>query len=81
MNIIEVKILLLKKGLSFADMARALQTDDSPSLRSLEVMIADLLYGRRWYPSLAKQIKAKWGIRVDRADHLRPVREQIKHAA
>lgn len=81
MSVKEVKILLLKKGLNFADMARELETPDGPSRRSLEVMIADLLYERRWYPSLAAEIRAKWGIRVTRAAHLQPIRQQLKQAA
>ena len=81
MTPIEVKIMLLKKGLSFAFMAKEMRTEDGPSARSLEVMLADLLYGRRWYPSLAIRLRDEFGIKVDRPKHLRPIREQIRQAA
>lgn len=81
MTPVEVKIMLLKKGLSFAQMARDLEAETDATTRSLEVMIADLLYGRRWYPALAAQIRAKWNIKVICPPHLRPIRQQIRQAA
>jgi hypothetical protein len=81
MTPVEVKIMLLRKGLSFADMARQLEPESDATRRSLEVMIADLLYGRRWYPALALQLKEKWNIKVSCPPHLRPIRQQIRQAA
>ncbi len=81
MKPIEVKILLLKKGLNFADMARDLKDVTDASQRSLEVMIADLLYGRRWYPTLAETIESRYGIAVKRPAHSRPIRQQLREAA
>jgi hypothetical protein len=81
MKPIEVKILLLKKGLNFADMARTLQEGTDASQRSLEVMLADLFYQRRWYPSLAQKINDHFGIKLTRPAHLRPIRQQLKQAA
>lgn len=78
----EVKILLLKKGLTFKGMAEQLKGDvGDASVRSLEVMIADLLYSRRWYPTLAAELKSRFGITVERPPHLRPIREQLRQAA
>lgn len=81
MTAVEVKIMLLKKGLTFADMAREIEAESDATQRSLEVMIADLLYGRRWYPALAKQINDRWNIKVTCPPHLRPIRQQIRQAA
>lgn len=81
MKPIEVKILLLKKGLNFADMARSLQSGTEASQRSLEVMLADLFYERRWYPTLAEQVRENFGIALKRPAHLRPIRQQLKQAA
>ena len=81
MKPIEVKILLLKKGLNFADMARTIATESEASPRSLEVMIADLFYERRWYPTLAEQVRENFGITLKRPAHLRPIRQQLKQAA
>jgi hypothetical protein len=80
MKPVEVKIMLLQKGLNFVDMAKKLHTPDGPSRRSLEVMIADLLYGRRWYPTLAQKLRSEFGIRVDRPEQFKSIREQLRAA-
>lgn len=83
MKPIDVKILLLKRGLNFADMARTLIKDGltEAEQRSLEVMLQDLFYQRRWYPTLAEQVRAKFDIKLSRPAHLRPIRQQLKQAA
>ncbi len=81
MKPIEVKIMLLRKGLTFVDMAKDLEAEMSASRRSIEVMIADLLYGRRWYPNLASKLKAKYDISVTCPPHLKSIRQQLKQAA
>lgn len=81
MTPVEVKIMLLRKGLSFASIAKELHVKDGPSKRSLEVMLADILYGRRWYPTLAAKLRDQFGIKVERPKHLRPIREQLRQAA
>ena len=81
MKPVEVKIMLLKKGLTFVEMARQLSELNDASQRSLEVMLADLLYGRRWYPTLAEQVRERFGIVLECPRHLRPIRQQVKEAA
>lgn len=73
--------MLLRKGLTFKGMGEELESEMSASARSLEVMIADLLYGRRWYPTLAAKLASRYGIKAERAPHLRPIQDQIRQAA
>ncbi len=81
MNIKEVKILLIQKGLSIAEMARELEKDSNATAQSLETMISDTLYGRRYFVTVAKQLEEIYGIKIDRPAHLQPIRQQIKQAA
>lgn len=77
----DVKILLIKKGLTISEMARELESETDASFDSLRTMLTDLLYGRRWYSSLAAQVEDKFGIKIEREPHQVAVREAIKNAA
>jgi hypothetical protein len=81
MKPVDVKIMLLRKGLNFADMARQLQPEFGIKPRSLEVMLGDLFYERRWYPRLAQKVHSKFGIKLERPKHLLPIRDQLRQAA
>lgn len=77
----EVKILLIKKGLTISDMARELESESDAGFDSLRTMLTDLLYGRRFFPTLAAQVEEKFGIKIEREPHHIAVREAIKNAA
>lgn len=77
----EIKILLITKGLSVAEMARELEKDSNATAKSLEVMIHDTLYGKRFIPSIASKINKKFGIKIERPAHLQTIRHQLKNAA
>ncbi|MBS1793375.1 MAG: hypothetical protein JSS81_05950 [Acidobacteria bacterium] len=77
----EVKILLIKKGLNISDMARDLEPETEATFKSLQTMIADLLYGRRWFPSLAAKLEEKYDIRIEQPKQFKPIKEQLKQAA
>lgn len=81
MNAKKVKILLIEKGLNIADMARDLEPETDATFESLQTMISDLLYGRRWYPSLAEKIYDRYGIKVSQPVQFKPIKDQLKQAA
>lgn len=77
----EIKILLIEKGLTVREIARELEKDSNASVRSLETMIHDTLYGKRYLPSIAKKLHSKFGIKIERPAHLQGVRRQLKQVA
>ena len=81
MTIPEIKIKLIQKGTSIAELAREFAATSNANLRSLETMIADTLYGRRYYPNIAKQLETRLDITIVRPEHTKPIREQIKQVA
>lgn len=81
MTIPEIKIKLIQKGLTIAELAREFAHISDANLRSLETMIADTLYGRRYYPNIAKLLEDRLDIKIVRPEHTKPIREQIKKVA
>lgn len=81
MNVKDVKIFLIDNGLNIADMARELEPFTDATFNSLQTMLSELLYGRRWYPSLAELVEQKYGLKIDQPDSYKPIKEQIKNAA
>ena len=77
----EIKILLIKKGLTITGIAQDFKKESDATLRSLETMISDTLYGKRYYPSIAVKLNERYGIEIKRPKHLQPVRQQLKQAA
>lgn len=65
MNAFEIKVLMLKKGITIASIAEEL-SDENRKKTSLQTMISDLIYGRRYYPALAKELKEKFGLHFNR---------------
>lgn len=81
MSVKQIKIQLIEKGLSIAEIARDFSHDSNATIRSLETMIADTLYGRRYFPAIAEKLNRKYGIKVERPLHLQPIRKQLKQVA
>ena len=77
----EIKILLIQKGLTVAEMAREMEKTSNASAKSLETMIHDTLYGKRFFPKIADKLSRKYGITIERPAHLQGVRAQLKQAA
>lgn len=77
----EVKKLLINKGLNISDMARELAENSDATFDSLRVMLTDLLYGRRYYPTLAEQVREKWQIDIPRNKNTQTVRQSLKQVA
>jgi len=80
MNTLEIKVSMLEKGLTIADMAKELENENRKK-KSLQTMISDMIYKRAYYPSLAAEIKKKFGLKFERPASFRPAREIIKQAA
>lgn len=66
MNTIQVKIELLKKGLTVQGMAHELSKNGARNQSSTRVMITQMIYGKRFYPSLAKRIEKRFGLTLTR---------------
>jgi len=56
MKPIEVKIFLLRKGLTLAEIARRVARDGQDPAQ-LRVMLSHMVHGHRFYPSLAKRVR------------------------
>lgn len=77
MDTLKAKTLLFKKELTVAQISRELRADAAtrgervPTQRSLETMVADLIYGRHFYPSLAEKLNSRYGF-----EFVRPKRQR-----
>lgn len=82
MNEKQIKRHFEDLGLKIADVAREL-IKDHPGVKesSADMMLRELIGGRRWYPVYAAWLKSRFGITVDRPAWLRPVRERMRQAA
>ena len=81
MDAFEVKVFLMKNGLSIADLAREMCKTSGATERSMHTMISDLIYGRRFYPQLAEKLHNKYGISIERPAQFEPARTIIQKAA
>ncbi len=81
MNVFEVKVLLMRKGLTIAAMSRELCRNSETKETSMQTMISDMIYGRRFYPALAKKINKKYGLKFERPAQFEPARKVIQKAA
>lgn len=78
MKPIEVKTFLWENGLSISAMAREIAKDGTATERSLHTMISDMIYQRKFYPTLAKKLKEKFGLELERVEHLQPVQRLLQ---
>lgn len=67
MNPIQIKKLLLDKQLTVAEMARQLRTR-TQSDEALRVMLSQMIHGRRFYPTLARRVEKRFGLKFERQD-------------
>lgn len=80
MNPFQVKVFMLKNGLTITSMAEDL-ADENRKKTSLLVMISDLIYGRRFYPSLAEELDTKFGLKIERPAKIESARKIVQKAA
>lgn len=81
MNAFEIKVFLLEKGLTIAGIARTLCADSTVTEKSMQTMLSDLIYGRRFYPALAEKLRKKYGISIERPAQFESAREIVRKAA
>ncbi|MGI8556495.1 MAG: hypothetical protein ACR2LT_09100 [Pyrinomonadaceae bacterium] len=81
MNPFEVKVFLMKNGLTIASISRELCRDSDTKPASMATMISDMIYGRRFYPKLARKLDKKFGLKFERPAQFESAAEIIKQAA
>lgn len=80
MNSFQIKVFMLENGLTITSMAEDL-ADEKRKKSSLQVMISDLIYGRRFYPGLAKELNEKFGLVINRPAQFESARKIVQKAA
>lgn len=81
MNALEVKIHLFKKGLTISAIAREIELEYEATFDSLRMMLSDMFYHGKYNAKLAKLVKAKFQITVDKPSRPQTVREAVQRAA
>ena len=81
MNAFEIKVHLLRNGLTIASMAEELTRNNATKKTSMQTMISDMIYGRRFYPGLAKKLHKKFDLEFKRPAQFEPASEIVKQAA
>lgn len=80
MNTKQIKKTLIDRDLTITAMARHLEPLTAATELSLRQMLSDMIYQRRWYPSLAELIDREFGIKFIRPRHYEP-QVRMKQAA
>lgn len=80
MNAVEIKIHMLKKGLTLTGIARELEPEYPATFESLRTMLKNLFYYGRYNSKLAALVKQKYGIKIDRPTQPQTVREAVSQA-
>jgi len=81
MNALEVKIHLLKNGLTVTGIARELEDEYGATFESLRTMLKDLFYYGKHNAKLASLVRKKYGIKIDQPTRPQTVREAVQRAA
>ncbi|HQU82969.1 MAG TPA: hypothetical protein PKY59_07595 [Pyrinomonadaceae bacterium] len=81
MNPFEIKVLMLQNGWTIASMAREICKESDAKESSMQVMISDLIYRRRFYPGLAQKLNNKFGILIERPEQFESAHTVVQKAA
>lgn len=81
MNALEIKIFLLKHGLTVSDIALALHKDVGLTFDSCRNALTRMFYHGDYKADLAKLVRLKFAIKVDRPVRPQTVREAVRRAA
>lgn len=65
MDSLKVKIFLLKNRLTVRGMAREM-CPEGRSEDALRVMLSQMINGQRFYPTLARQVEKRYGLKLSR---------------
>lgn len=80
MNTKQIKKTLIDRDLTITQMAHELARTYPASAVSIRQMISDMIYQRRWYPTLAAQIDSVYNIRFIRPAHFEPKVRMLRAA-
>ena len=80
MNPKQIKKFLIDEDLTISMMARQLAPQVNASETSLKQMLSDMFNHRRWYPTLAEDVKREFGLNLVRPKQYEP-RVRLKQAA
>ncbi len=67
----KAKKILIDKELTVAEIARQIAPESGASEASLRVMLTNMINGRDFYPTLAKQVNEKFGLNLERPQYLK----------
>lgn len=81
MNALQIKIFLLERGLTITAIAKALSKDYPATEHSIRTMLTDLFYHGKWNEKLARLVRVKYAIKVDKPTRPQTVREAVRRAA
>lgn len=81
MNALQVKTFLWKNGLTITDIARSLEPDYDASFHSIRNALTQMFYHGKYNADLARLVKDKYGIKVDRPWLPQTVKEAVRRAA
>jgi hypothetical protein len=81
MNPFQIKVFLLENELTIASMAREICRNTDTKQTSMQTMISDMIYGRRFYPALAKKLQKKFGLSIERPAQFESARSVVGKAA
>lgn len=73
---VEIKIEMLKRGLTIAHIARELDTSSTASENGLYMMIAGMINGQRWYPTLAEEVNEQFDLGLERPENFKPITQR-----
>lgn len=77
MKAIKVKIWMLKRGLTVAEIARQIAADPDKQTTAnettLRVTITDMINQRRYSPTIAAELERKFKLKLVRPPHLQPL--------
>lgn len=81
MNAFEIKIFLLKHGLTITDIAKSVMDDFGQTFDSTRNALTQMFYHDKYNPNLARTVREKYGIKVNPPKTPQTVREAVRRAA
>lgn len=81
MNALQIKIHLLKRGLTISNIARGLELEYDATFDSIRTMLTNMFYHGQYNEKLASLVADKYAIVVDRQRSPRSVKAAVQRAA
>lgn len=81
MNALEIKIFLLKKGLTISEIARGVELEYDATFDSIRNALTQMFYHEQYNAKLAQLVSLKYGIVVNKPKVPQTVKEAVRRAA